>query len=79
MAPLEQYLIADRDAEMALARSAAPEALSQDAEIQVLGRHGYEDRGCRQERFRMSGAAIMDGWNQRSRVLEFQAACSHMP
>jgi hypothetical protein len=42
MARLEQYLIADRNAEIALARSAAPESISQDAEVLVLGRHGYE-------------------------------------
>jgi hypothetical protein len=41
MAPLDQYLM-DRNAEIALARSAAPEAISRDAEILVLGRHGYE-------------------------------------
>jgi hypothetical protein len=41
MAPLEQYLM-DRDAEIALARSAAPEEISRDADILVLGRHGYE-------------------------------------
>ncbi len=42
MAPLEQYLIADRDAEIALARSAAPESISLDAEVLVLRQHGYE-------------------------------------
>ena len=42
MAPLEQYLMADRNAEIALARSAAPESISHDAEVLVLGRHGYE-------------------------------------
>lgn len=41
MAPLEQYLM-DRDAEIALARTAAPEAISRDAEVLVLGRHGFE-------------------------------------
>jgi hypothetical protein len=41
MAPLDQYLM-DRDAEIALARSAAPKDLSDDAEVMVLGRHGYE-------------------------------------
>ena len=41
MAPLEQYLM-DRDAEIALARSAAPESISRDADVLVLGRHGYE-------------------------------------
>ncbi len=42
MAPIEQYLMTDRDAEIALARSAAPESISRDAEILVLGRHGFE-------------------------------------
>jgi len=42
MAPLDQYLMADRNAEIAPARSAAPEALSRDAKVVVLGPHGYE-------------------------------------
>lgn len=42
MAPLEQYLIADRNAEISLARSAAPESVSHDAEVLVFTRHGYE-------------------------------------
>ena len=42
MAPLKQYLIPDRNAEMALARSAAPESISHDAEVLVLGQRGYE-------------------------------------
>jgi hypothetical protein len=42
MAPLDQYLIPDRDAEIALARSAAPPSISNDATVMVLGRHGYE-------------------------------------
>jgi len=42
MAPLDQYLMADRTAEIALARSAASESISRDAEVMVLGRHGYE-------------------------------------
>jgi len=41
MAPLDQYLMG-RNAEIALARSAAPEAISRDADVLVLGRHGYE-------------------------------------
>ena len=41
MAPIEQYLMG-RDAEIALARSAAPESIARDAEVLVLGRHGYE-------------------------------------
>jgi hypothetical protein len=42
MAPLDQYLMADRNAEIALARSAAPAAISSDTEVLVLGRNGYE-------------------------------------
>jgi len=41
MAPLDQYLM-EQNAEIALARSAAPESISNDAEVMVLGRHGYE-------------------------------------
>jgi hypothetical protein len=39
--PIEQYLM-ERDAEIALARSAAPDAISHDASVMVLTRHGYE-------------------------------------
>lgn len=42
MAPLDQYLMADRNAEIALARSAAPDSISRDAEVLVLGAQGYE-------------------------------------
>jgi len=41
MAPLEQYLM-DRNSEIALAQTAAPESISRDADVLVLGRHGYE-------------------------------------
>ncbi|MGA7625120.1 MAG: hypothetical protein WCA91_16240 [Candidatus Acidiferrales bacterium] len=42
ISPLDQYLTEDRNTEIAMARSAAPESVSQDAEVMVLGRHGYE-------------------------------------
>jgi hypothetical protein len=42
MAPIDQYLMADRAAEIALARSAAPESISRDAEVMILGLHGFE-------------------------------------
>ena len=42
MAPIEQYLMTDRNTEIAFARTAAPESISRDAEVLVLGRHGYE-------------------------------------
>jgi len=41
MAPVEQYLM-DRTEEIALARSAAPESISREATILILGPHGYE-------------------------------------
>jgi hypothetical protein len=42
MAPLDQYLMADRNAEIALAQSAAPPSISRDATVMVFGRYGYE-------------------------------------
>jgi hypothetical protein len=41
MASIEQYLM-DRNAEIALARSAAPDSISRNAKIVVLGWRGYE-------------------------------------
>src|SRR5208283_4624847 len=41
MAPLDQYLIPDEKAEIALARSAAPSSISDAAEVMVLRRDGY--------------------------------------
>lgn len=42
MAPIDEYLMPDRESEVALARSAAPESISRDATILVLGRTGYD-------------------------------------
>src|SRR5712691_6683632 len=41
MAPVDQYLM-EGNAEILLARSAAPDSISSDATILVLGRQGYE-------------------------------------
>ncbi|HEY8949948.1 MAG TPA: hypothetical protein VIM56_13775 [Rhizomicrobium sp.] len=41
MAPLDQYMM-DRDAEIALAKTAAPPSISAEATIMVLTPHGYE-------------------------------------
>ena len=41
MAPLEDYLM-DRDAEIALAKSAAPAPISNDATVLVLTKKGYQ-------------------------------------
>lgn len=74
MAPLEQYLMANRDAEIALARSAAPDAISRDAKILVLGRHGYETAVegkngfvCLVERGWMSPSDAPEFWNPKLR------------
>lgn len=42
MAPLSQYLSASQAGEVALARTAAPAAISGHATVLTLGRHGYE-------------------------------------
>lgn len=42
MAPIGQYLMADRQSEIDLARSAAPRAISSHATVLVLGTNGYE-------------------------------------
>jgi hypothetical protein len=89
MAPLEQYLMEDRSSEIALARSAAPESISRDAEVIVLGRHGYETaiKGtngfvCMVER---SWTAPIDDpgfWNPKGRAplcLNAAAARSYLP
>jgi hypothetical protein len=41
MASIDSYLM-DRDAEIAMARSAGPNSISSGAKVLVLGRHGYE-------------------------------------
>src|SRR6266436_7774783 len=41
LAPLDEYLMG-REAEITLARSAAPPSIAKDATVMVLGRYGYE-------------------------------------
>ena len=89
MAPLDQYLMEDRNSEIALAPSAAPESFSRDAEVMVLGRHGYETaiKGtngfvCMVER---SWTAPIDDpgfWNPKGRApicLNAAAAHTYLP
>jgi hypothetical protein len=75
MAPVEEYLMADRDGEIALARTAAPESISQDADVMVLGRHGYETavKGkngfvCMVERSWTAGLGDPNFWNPKLRA-----------
>jgi hypothetical protein len=73
MQPLAQYTMSPAD-EIALARSAAPVSISADAEVLVLGNHGYEVaiRGkngfvCFVERSWASPFASGEFWNPRIR------------
>ena len=89
MAPLNQYLMEDRNSEIALARSAAPKSISDDAEVLVLGRHGYEaaihgKNGfvCIVERSWTAPIDNPDFWNPKLRgplCLNAAAARSYLP
>jgi hypothetical protein len=74
MAPLDQYLMPERQAEISLARSAAPAAISDHATVLVLARHGYEvaitgSNGftCVVERSWMSPFDSVEFWNPKMR------------
>ena len=89
MAPLDQYLMKDQESEIALARSAAPPSLSNDAEILVLTSHGYKTavKGkngfvCLVDRSWQSPIGDPEFWNPRERAptcLNPQAAKSVLP
>ena len=74
MAPVDEYLMADRDAEIALARTAAPESVSRDAEVVVLSRRGFETAVKGKNGFvcivgrSWTSAADEDYWDPRVRV-----------
>jgi hypothetical protein len=74
MAPLAQYLMTDQNAEVTLARSAAPASVSRDATVMVLKQHGYETvvKGkngfvCIVERSWMSPFDAPEFWNPKNR------------
>jgi hypothetical protein len=74
MAPIDQYLM-ERNAEIALARSAAPPSISGDAEVLVMGPHGYETaiKGkngfvCVVQRSWTAGIDDPDFWNPKLRA-----------
>ena len=75
MAPAEQYRIAKREDEIALARSAAPPSISGDAQVLVLGSHGYETAAngkngfvCFVERSWAAGLEDPEFWNPKLRA-----------
>jgi hypothetical protein len=74
MAPIDQYLMPDREAEIALARTAAPDSISRDAEVLVLTRHGFETAAQGKNGFvcivgrGWTAAPDPDFWNPKVRV-----------
>lgn len=89
MSPLEQYLMPDRNEEIKLARSAAPDSISGDSEVLVLGKHGYETavQGkngfvCLVERSWTAGINDPNFWNPKTRgpiCLNAPAVRSYLP
>jgi hypothetical protein len=88
MAPVEQYMM-ERDAEITLARSAAPPSIAKDAEVMVLGKQGYEiavqgKNGfvCVVERSWTAESTNPDFWNAKLRgpiCFNAAAARSYLP
>jgi hypothetical protein len=75
MAPIERYRVASPEAEIALARSAAPPSISNDAEILVLGEKAYDTavKGrngftCIVERSWANEPGNSDFWNPKLRA-----------
>jgi len=74
MASVEEYLIKDQAAEISMARSAAPNTISRDATVLVLGKTGYETAAegkngftCLVERSWMSPFDSPEFWNPKIR------------
>lgn len=89
MAPLNQYLIGDKNTEIALARSAAPPSISDKAEVMVLERTGYKiavkgSNGfvCIVERSWTMPTDNPEFWNPKIRApicFNLQAARTYLP
>jgi hypothetical protein len=74
MAPIDAYLMVDRDAEIAMARSAAPPSVAADAAVLVLTPSGYVTAApgkngfvCLVERAWFSGLEDSGFWNPKLR------------
>jgi hypothetical protein len=88
MAAVDQYLMT-QDAEVSLARSAAPESISRDADVVVLDRHGYRTaiKGrngfvCAVQRSWTAGLDDPEFWNPKLRApicFNPPAARSYLP
>jgi hypothetical protein len=84
LAPIDQYLMTDQAAEIALARTAAPDSISRDAEVMVLGRHGFETAVKGKNGFvcivgrSFTSAPDAEFWNPKVRVpMCVNAAAAH--
>ncbi len=88
MAPVDQYLM-DRNSEIALARSAAPQSIAKDAEVLVMGSKGYETAVsgkngfvCLVQRSWTAGPDDPEFWNPKVRAplcYNAPAARSYLP
>jgi len=88
MAAIDQYLMT-QDAEVALARSAAPESISKDADVLVLDRQGYQTASkgrngfvCLVQRSWTAGLDNPEFWNPKLRApicLNLAAGRSYLP
>lgn len=74
MAPIAEYRVASQAEEIAMARSAAPAAISRDADVMTLGAHGYETAAkgangfvCLVERAWASDFSDQEFWNPKER------------
>jgi hypothetical protein len=74
MAPVSQYLMASKEAEISLSRTAAPSSISAHASVLVLGTHGYESAAtgtngwvCFVERSWTAGFDDPGFWNPKLR------------
>jgi hypothetical protein len=88
MAPISEYLMADQAAEVALARTAAPKSISDNAEVRVLKSSGFETAVAGKNGFvciverSWTSAPEADVWNPKVRTpicYNAAAARSYLP
>ena len=89
MVALDQYLISDRNSEIALAKTAAPKSISDLAEILVLGPDGYTSAAqgqngfvCLVERSWAASTDALEFWNPKIRspqCVNAPAARTYLP
>lgn len=78
MAPMDQYLMENRNSEIALARSAAQESVSKRCRGNGFRASRVPDRGAGEERFRVPGGTFLDRAHRRSELLESETPSSDL-